>query len=61
MPEVSRKSFHRVLDPMERISELLFGVIMALTFTLTVGIATADDLKVRTMLLAPSAATWPGG
>jgi hypothetical protein len=37
---------------MERISEILFGVIMALTFTLTVGIATADDLKVRTMLIA---------
>ena len=37
---------------MERISELLFGIIMALTFTLTVGIATADDLKVRTMLMA---------
>jgi hypothetical protein len=42
----------RVLEPMERISEVLFGVIMALTFTLTVGIATADDLKVRTMLIA---------
>ncbi len=38
--------------PMERISEVLFGVIMALTFTLTLGIATADDLKVRTMLVA---------
>jgi hypothetical protein len=37
---------------MERISEVLFGVIMALTFTLTLGIATADDLKVRTMLIA---------
>jgi len=52
MPEMSRVSAPRVLDPIERISELLFGIIMALTFTLTVGIATADDLKVRTMLLA---------
>jgi VIT1/CCC1 family predicted Fe2+/Mn2+ transporter len=52
MPEISPVSVRRVLDPIERISELLFGIIMALTFTLTVGIATADDLKVRTMLLA---------
>ena len=37
---------------MERISELLFGIIMALTFTLTVGIATADNMKVRGMLMA---------
>jgi VIT1/CCC1 family predicted Fe2+/Mn2+ transporter len=39
-----------VLDPMERISEVLFGTIMALTFTCTLGIATADDIQVRTML-----------
>jgi VIT1/CCC1 family predicted Fe2+/Mn2+ transporter len=39
-----------VLDPMERISEVLFGTIMALTFTCTLGIATADGLEVRTML-----------
>lgn len=41
----------RVLDPMDRISEVLFGLIMALTFTLTLGVATADDVEVRTMLL----------
>jgi hypothetical protein len=51
MPGQAERS-DRVLEPMERISEVLFGVIMALTFTLTVGIATADDLKVRTMLIA---------
>jgi hypothetical protein len=39
------------LDPMERISEVLFGTIMALTFTCTLGIATADSIKVRTMLV----------
>ena len=32
--------FKRVLDPVERISETLFGLIMALTCTL--GVATAD-------------------
>jgi hypothetical protein len=40
----------RILDPMDRISEVLFGLIMALTFTLTLGVATADHIEVRTML-----------
>ena len=44
-------SFKRVLDPVERISELLFGLIMALTFTCTLGVATADNMKVQTMLI----------
>ena len=35
---------------MERISETLFGLIMALTFTCTLGVATADVSKVQTML-----------
>ena len=42
----------RILDPMDRISEVLFGLIMALTFTLTFAVATADSLAVRTMLFA---------
>jgi len=37
---------------MDRISEVLFGVIMALSFTLTFAVATADKMAVRTMLLA---------
>lgn len=44
-------SFKPVLDPIERISEVLFGLIMALTFTLTLGVATADSIKVQTMLI----------
>lgn len=40
-----------VLDPIDRISELLFGLIMALTFTCTLGVATADALETRTMVL----------
>ena len=36
---------------MDRISEVLFGLIMALTFTLTLGVVTADRIQVRTMLL----------
>jgi len=46
MSEVSDTSFQRVLDPMERISETLFGLIMALTFICTLGVATANDIKV---------------
>jgi hypothetical protein len=41
-----------VLDPMERVSEVLFGTIMALTFTCTLGIATADNIQVQAMLIA---------
>jgi hypothetical protein len=36
---------------MDRISEILFGLIMALTFTCTLGVATADHIEVRTMLI----------
>src|ERR1700752_38082 len=42
----------RILDPMDRISEVLFGLIMALSFTLTFAVATADNMAVRTMLFA---------
>jgi VIT family len=41
----------RILKPIDRISEILFGLIMALTFTCTLGVATADHLEVRTMLI----------
>jgi hypothetical protein len=44
------KSSDRILEPMDRISEILFGLIMALTFTLTLGVVTADRIQVRTML-----------
>jgi hypothetical protein len=42
----------RVLEPVERISEILFGLIMALTITGAVGVATADQFQIRTMLFA---------
>lgn len=41
-----------VLDPVERISEVLFGLIMALTITGTVSVVSADQLQIRTMLIA---------
>src|SRR5262245_20879906 len=40
-----------VLDPLDRISEILFGLIMALTFTGTLSVATAGREDVRTMLI----------
>jgi VIT1/CCC1 family predicted Fe2+/Mn2+ transporter len=49
---LSAKLSDRILEPMDRISEVLFGLIMALTFTLTLGVVTADRIQVRTMLLA---------
>jgi hypothetical protein len=39
-----------VLDPIARVSEILFGLIMALTFTTTLGVATAGREEVRTLL-----------
>jgi len=50
-PVTSVNLSERILDPMDRISEVLFGLIMALTFTCTLGVATADDIQVRTMLI----------
>lgn len=42
----------RVLDPVSRISEILFGLIMALTFTGTISAATAGSEEVRLLLIA---------
>jgi len=51
LAQVSAKSSDRILEPMDRISEVLFGVIMALTFTLTLVVVSADTIQVRTKLL----------
>jgi VIT1/CCC1 family predicted Fe2+/Mn2+ transporter len=45
------KSSKRVLEPSERISEVLFGLIMVLTFTGSLSVAEADRAEVRTMLI----------
>jgi hypothetical protein len=45
-------SSRRVLEPIERISEVLFGLIMVLTFTCSFSVAEAGRGEVRTMLLA---------
>jgi len=41
----------RVLEPIERLSEILFGLIMVLTFTGSLSVAEAGREDVRTMLI----------
>jgi len=40
-----------VLDPVSRVSEVIFGLLMALSFTGTLSVATAGREEVRTMML----------
>ena len=51
MPDDPVKSTRHVLDPNERIAEVLFGLIMVLTFTGSLSVAGADRAEVRTMLI----------
>src|ERR1700761_6885334 len=39
-----------LLDPMDRVSEIVFGVLMALSFTGALSVATAGSQEVRTMM-----------
>jgi len=48
---VSGTKSRRILDPVDRVSEILFGLIMALTFTCTISVAEAGDADVREMLI----------
>ena len=41
----------RVLDPVDRVTEVLFGLIMVLTFTGSLSVATAGHAEVREMLV----------
>jgi len=51
MPDDPIKSTKRVLDPVDRVSEVLFGLIMVLTFTGSLSVAEAGRDDVRTMLI----------
>src|SRR6476659_10881425 len=42
----------RVLEPAERIAEILFGLIMALTVTGATSVVTAERFQIRAMLIA---------
>ena len=51
MSDETVKSSKRVLEPIDRVSEVLFGLIMVLTFTGSLSVATAGRDDVRTMLI----------
>jgi hypothetical protein len=51
MKEQEKEKRARVLDPVSRISEIIFGVLMALSFTGSLNVATAGREEVRTMML----------
>src|SRR3954454_23576218 len=51
MPDKEITSSKRVLDPIDRVSEVLFGLIMVLTFTGSLRVAEAGRDDVRTMLI----------
>jgi hypothetical protein len=47
-----KKPSHRLLDPVDRISEVLFGLVMVLTSTGTLSVLTAGRADVKTMIIA---------
>lgn len=47
MPEQEKKKRARVLDPVSRISEIIFGVLMALSFTGSLNVATAGHEEIK--------------
>jgi hypothetical protein len=51
MPDENTKPSKRVLEPIERVSEVLFGIIMVLTFTGSLSVAEAGREDIRTMLI----------
>lgn len=52
MADITAETSQRLLEPMERLSEVLFGLIMVLTFTCSFSVAGAGRTEVRHMLLA---------
>jgi len=51
LPAIDMKAPKRVLEPNERISEVLFGLIMVLTFTGALSVAEAGREDIRVMLI----------
>lgn len=53
MPDTGEQKRARVLDPVDRVTEVIFGLLMAMTFTGTISVATASDPETeRTMMIA---------
>jgi len=51
VPEDSSRSSRRILDPTERVAEILFGLIMVLTITCSFSIGETGQGDVRNMLI----------
>jgi hypothetical protein len=51
MPDAAARPTLRVLDTMDRISEVLFGLIMVLTATGALSVLTADRIEIRTLVV----------
>ena len=43
--------FKLLLNPMDRVAEILFGLIMALSFTCSIGIANRGPTEIRQLLI----------
>ena len=52
MSKVAKEKRAPVLDPIDRVSEVIFGLIMALTFTGSLSAASAGREEIRTMMFA---------
>jgi hypothetical protein len=52
VPDRAQRRFNRVLDPIDRVSEILFGLIMVLTGTSTLSVLTAGRAEVQAMIVA---------
>jgi VIT1/CCC1 family predicted Fe2+/Mn2+ transporter len=52
MSQVEKQKRAPVLDPIDRVSEIIFGLIMALTITGSVSAATAGRDEIRTMMFS---------
>ena len=51
MPEEAAKPIRRFLDPIERISEILFGLVMVLTITCSFSVGSGGRTEVHQMLM----------
>jgi hypothetical protein len=51
VPDAGGKAFRRVLDPVDRASEILFGLIMVMTFTASLRAGQSGEAEVKAMLV----------
>lgn len=52
MQSTGAQTRRRVLDPIDRATEVIFGLLMAMTFTGTISVLTSDQEAERTMMIA---------